>query len=94
MHSWILDSGASFLITPHHEWFSNYTRSRHGVVHLGDNYAYDIASIGTVQLQFQYGSIFTLQHVWHVAQVKKSLISTGQLDDDGFQTTFGNQNYL
>ena len=43
-----------------------------------------------MQLQFPHGSAFTLQQVWHVPHLKKSLISTGQLDDDGFHTTFGN----
>ena len=90
MHTWILDSGASFHVMPHREWFSDYIGGRHGVVHLGDNYACEIAAIGTVQLQFQHGSALTLQHVRHVPQLKKSLISTGQLDDDGFHTTFAN----
>ena len=39
-------------------------------------------------MQFQYGSVFILQHVQHVTQLKQSLISTGKLDDDGFPTTF------
>ncbi|KAH7439563.1 hypothetical protein KP509_04G067200 [Ceratopteris richardii] len=60
MHTWILDSGASFHVTPHRELFSDYTEGRHGVVHLGDNYACDIAGIDTLQLKFQHGSVFAL----------------------------------
>ena len=50
-HPWILDSSA-FNITPHREWFSDYTRGRHGVIHLGDNYATGIARIDIRQLRF------------------------------------------
>ena len=35
------------------------------------------------------GSRFMLKNVRHVPQIKKNLISTGLLDDDGFHTTFG-----
>ena len=37
MHIWILDSGASFHVMPHREWFSDYIGGRHGVVHHGVN---------------------------------------------------------
>mgnify|MGYP000267600644 CR=1 FL=1 len=53
-----LNSGAYFHVTPHCVWFSNYARGQHVVVHLGDNYAYDIVGIVIVQLEFQYGFVF------------------------------------
>lgn len=34
---WILDSGASFHVTPHRSWFSTYDSSRRGSVHLGND---------------------------------------------------------
>ena len=61
---------------------------QHGVIHLWDNYACDIVGIRPVNLQFQYDSVFTLQLVHHIPQLEKSF-STGQLDDDGFLTIFG-----
>ena len=30
LHDWILDSGASFHVTPHREWFTNYDAKRTG----------------------------------------------------------------
>ena len=39
---WILDSGASFHVTPHKSWFSTYDSNRCGFVHLGNYYVYDI----------------------------------------------------
>ena len=62
------------------------------VVHLGDRYACNIGGIGILQLQFQFGYVFMLEHVPHVPQLKKSLINTGQLDDDGFHINFGDGN--
>ena len=38
---WILNSGASFHVTPHRSWFSTYDSSRHGSIHLGNNYVCD-----------------------------------------------------
>ncbi|MCO5569108.1 hypothetical protein L7F22_022815 [Adiantum nelumboides] len=89
---WIVDSGASFHVTPHKEWFSSY-ECRHGMVHLGNNYACDIIGAGDIKLSLPNGSIFTFTNVRHVPKLTKSLISTGQLDDAGYHTTFGNQSW-
>ena len=35
--SWLIDSGASFHMTPHGEWFSEYEKYDGGDVFLGDN---------------------------------------------------------
>ena len=45
---WILDSGASFHVTPHKEWFTTYDASRKGRVHLGNDYACEIVEVGDV----------------------------------------------
>lgn len=89
MKSWIIDSGASFHVTPYRECFAKYCGGRQGVVYLGNNYACEIAGVGDVLLMLSDGSRFMLKNVRHVPQIKKNLISTGLLDDDGFHTTFG-----
>ena len=53
LHDWILDSGASFHVTPHREWFTNYDAKRTGRVHLGNDYACEIMGVGDVQIKFQ-----------------------------------------
>ena len=93
MHDWILDSGASFHVTPHKEWFSTYDASRKGKVRLGNDYACEIIGVGDVQLKFQSGSTFTLKNVRHVPKLTKSLISAGQLDDGGYSTIFGDSSW-
>ena len=60
MHDWILDSGASFHVTPHREWFTNYDASRTGRVRLGNYYACEIEGVGDVQLKFQQGSTYDM----------------------------------
>ena len=57
---WILDSGASFHVTPHRDWFSTYDSGMHGCVHLGNNYACDILGAGDIKVSFANGSSFTL----------------------------------
>ena len=33
-HTWLLDSGATFHVTPNFEWFSNYEAETSGIVRL------------------------------------------------------------
>ena len=63
---WIIDSGASFHVTPHRGWFFAYYDSRKGFVRLDNNQSCEIVDIGDVQLWFQNGSSFLLKNVRHV----------------------------
>jgi hypothetical protein len=63
---WILDSGASFHYTPHHEMMQNYVAGDHDVVYLADGQPMDIVGIGDVQIKTMNGSIWNLQNVRHV----------------------------
>ena len=87
--NWILDSGASFHVTPHRDWSSTYDSGMHGYAHLGSNCACDILGVGDIKFSFANGSSFTVKNVCHVPKLTKSLISAGQLDDSGYQTIFG-----
>ncbi|MCO5574995.1 hypothetical protein L7F22_028792 [Adiantum nelumboides] len=72
----IVDSGESFHVTPHKEWFSSY-EGRHRIVHLGNSYACDIIGAGDIKMSLPNGSQFTLTNVRHVPKLTKSLILTG-----------------
>jgi len=85
---WILDSGASFHCTPHHEMMQNYVAGDHGVVYLADGQPMDIVGIGDVQIKTLNGSTWNLKNVRHVPGLKKKLISVGQLDDNGHSILF------
>ena len=77
LHDSILDSGASFHVTPPREWFTNSDAKRTGRVHLGNDYSCEIMGVGDVQLKFQHGPTFILKNVRHVPKLTKSLISSG-----------------
>ena len=55
--NWILDSGASFHVTPHREWFSSYAPIQ-GIVKLGDSYELEVIGIGDVKIQMHHGTTF------------------------------------
>ena len=59
--NWIIDSGTSFHVTPHREWFVSYDASRKGCVRLGNDYACDIVGVGDVHLKFTNGSFVCAQ---------------------------------
>ena len=92
-HTWLLDSGASFHVTPHREWFTRYEAKSLGTVRLGDSHQCDVIGIGDVMVQFSDGSQFTIQNVRHVLELTRSLMSVGQLDNIGFKVIFASQSF-
>ncbi|KAK0591188.1 hypothetical protein LWI29_036674 [Acer saccharum] len=85
--SWVLDSGASFHATPHWELFENYVSRNLGKVYLGDNQACNITGKRNVNIQLK-GSVWKLNNVRHISDLRKNLISIGQLASKGYVTTF------
>ncbi|WP_255573309.1 hypothetical protein, partial [Enterobacter cloacae complex sp. 4DZ3-17B2] len=82
-NSWIVDSGASFHATPHKQHFQDYTKGNFGYVYLGDNEPCEIVGKGTVCVKTLHGNEWKLKDVRHVPSLRKKMISTGQLDDEG-----------
>ena len=88
LDSWVLDSGASFHTTPHQNILRNYVTGDYGVVYLADGEPLKIIGIGDVEIKLSNGSIWKLQQVRHVPELKKNLISVGQLDESGHSINF------
>ena len=82
--TWVIDSGASFHITPSRECFSTYTIGDHGYVKMGDNGECKISVIGSVCMTTSTGCRLILRDVRHVADIKLNLISTGSLGDESY----------
>nr|KYP42748.1 Retrovirus-related Pol polyprotein from transposon TNT 1-94 [Cajanus cajan] len=78
---WILDSGATWHMTPNRDWFCTYESISGGSVFMGNDHALEIAGVGTIKLKMYDGTIRTIQGVRHVKGLKKNLLSIGQLDD-------------
>jgi hypothetical protein len=83
LDSWVLDSGASFHTTAIREILENYVSGDFGKVYLADGKALDVVGIGNVKIRIHADSVWKLQKVRHVPELKKNLISVGQLDDEG-----------
>jgi hypothetical protein len=86
---WLIDSGASYHMTPHREWFSEYEKYDGGDVFLGDDSTTKILGRGRVKLLLKYGRIRTLPGVLHIPKLARSLISVSKMDDAGVDTVFG-----
>ena len=88
IESWILDSGASFHATPCQEIMENYVSGDFGKVHLADDETLKIVGKGDIRLKLPNETTWKLQGVRHVPGLRRNLISVGQLDGEGYCTTF------
>ena len=88
IESWILDSGASFHATPCQEIMENYVSGDFGKVHLADDETLKIVGKGDIRLKLPNQTTCKLQGVRHVPGLRRNLISVGQLDGEGYCTTF------
>ena len=88
IESWILDSGASFHATPCQEIMENYVSGDFGKVHLADDETLKIVGKGDIILKLPNQTTWKLQGVRHVPGLRRNLISVGQLDGEGYCTTF------
>eukprot|EP00253_Pinus_taeda_P026572 PITA_26572 len=84
----VLDSGASFHATPEKKYFHDSVQGDFGQVRLGDDKPCKIVGMGKVLVKKQDGNQWLLKKVRHVPDLKKNLISTGQLGGEGCVTTF------
>ncbi|RVW83124.1 Retrovirus-related Pol polyprotein from transposon TNT 1-94 [Vitis vinifera] len=88
LDDWVLDSGASFHTTPHREIIQNYVASDFGKVYLADGSALDDVGLGDIWISLPNGSVWLLEKVRHILDLRRNLISVGQLDDEGHAILF------
>ena len=82
-NEWILDSGASFHMTPNRQFFSSYQK-REGKVRLGDNRVIAVVGGGEVRVRLDDGTERIFQ-AWHVPELGRNLISLSALDNQGYK---------
>ena len=80
-------SGASFHITSQYDIFKSYVKSELGKVYLGDEPC-NIVGKGDVMVSLSNGLTLELRNIKHVPNLKRNLISVGQLTDGGMKITF------
>ncbi|KAG6432970.1 hypothetical protein SASPL_104566 [Salvia splendens] len=86
---WIVDSGASYHITPYRDMFASYTGGSFGKVRMANHGVTEVAGIGDIHLLTNTGCKLVLRDVRHVPDIRLNIISTGKLDDDGYINHFG-----
>jgi hypothetical protein len=86
---WLIESGASYHMTPHREWFSEYEKYDCGDVFLGDDSTTKILGRGRVKLLLKDGRIRTLPGLMHIPKLARSLISISKMEYAGVDTIFG-----
>ena len=82
--TWVVDSGASYHLTPNRKCFSSYKAGDHNVVKMGNEGTCRIVGIGDMCLTTSIGCKLLLKDVRHVPEVHLSLLSADQLDDEGY----------
>ena len=85
--AWVVDLGASFHATPDREHFHDYVQGDFGQFQLGDDKPYKIIGMGTLFIKQHNGNQWLLKEVRHVPDLKKNLISIGQLGGEACVTT-------
>jgi hypothetical protein len=89
----LVDSGASFHMTPHREWFCEYERYDGGYVFVGDDSTNIIIGQGKFKLRLIDGRIITLPGVLHIPGLAKIFIFVRKMDDAGVKTIFEKETY-
>ena len=92
--TWLLDSSATFHVTPNIEWFSNYSAEASGTVRLGNRQECTIAGIKEVPIQIPNGNTITVRQVRHVPALKRSLVSIDMLVEDGYKKTLSESSWM
>ncbi|KAL8162057.1 hypothetical protein V2J09_013546 [Rumex salicifolius] len=87
-----IDFGASFHATSKKENFDSYVSGNHGYVYLGDDQPCKVVGKGTINIKLN-GSAWKLRDVRHIPDLRKNLISVGQLADGGYTTIFHGDNW-
>ena len=88
LDDWVLNLGASFHTTSHREIIQNYVVDDFGKVYLADGTALDVMGMGDICILFPNESVWLLEKVLHIPDLRRNLISIGQLDDEGHAILF------
>ena len=88
---WVIDSTASYHVTPKRELFTSYKVGNFGRVKMSNESLADIVGIGDICLQTDVGCTLTLKNVRHVPDMRPNLLSTHAFNDAGYKIYFSNE---
>ena len=81
--NWILDTGYTYHLCPHKEWFFMFEEVDGGVFYMGSGDVSYITEMDPIQLRNHDGSIRVLTNVRYVSKMKKNPISFRGLESKG-----------
>ncbi|KAL4585413.1 hypothetical protein LXL04_010033 [Taraxacum kok-saghyz] len=84
--SWVMDSGASFHAMDNGETMVNLKEGDFGKVRLANDEMLQVTGMGDIDMATSLGTTWSLKNVRVIPELKKKLISVGQLDKQGFMT--------
>ena len=84
----MIDSGASFHATPRRDFFTSYKSGDYGTVKMGNSGVSKIVGVGDICVKTDVGCTLVLRDVRHIPDLRLNLMSTGRLDDDGYESRF------
>ncbi|KAI3791341.1 hypothetical protein L2E82_05105 [Cichorium intybus] len=87
--SWVMDSGASFHAMDNRETMVNLKEGDFGKVRLANNEMLQVMGMRDIDLVTSLGTTWNLKNVRVIPELKKKLISVGQLDKQGLEVRFG-----
>ncbi|KAG6399844.1 hypothetical protein SASPL_141329 [Salvia splendens] len=80
---WILDSGASYHLCPHMEYFTTYEQMDGDNITMANSVVCKVLVIGSIKIRTHDVVFYTLSDVRHVQQMTKNLISLSTFDSKG-----------
>ncbi|KAG6430432.1 hypothetical protein SASPL_108499 [Salvia splendens] len=80
----IFESGASYHLCPHMEYFTTYEQIDRGNITMANSVVCKVVDIGFIRIRTHNGVFCTLNVVRHVPQMTKNLISLSTFDNKGF----------
>ncbi|WVZ20583.1 hypothetical protein V8G54_007905, partial [Vigna mungo] len=86
---WYVNSGCSNHMTYNKSWLTNLDESKKSKVRVADNSTLKVEGIGNVRIKSRNGMHATLENVLLVPEMKCSLISVGQLNENGYTVIMG-----
>jgi hypothetical protein len=86
--AWMVESCASFYMTPHREWFCKYERYDGDDVFLGDEPTTKIIGNGKFNLNLMDVRIRKLYGILHISGLVKHLIYVSKIDDASVKIVF------
>ncbi|KAA0059159.1 Retrovirus-related Pol polyprotein from transposon TNT 1-94 [Cucumis melo var. makuwa] len=89
-NAWIMDFGCTYHITPNRDFLINFQKSDGGKVLLGDNGTYEVKGSDSVLIATHDGMSRMLTNVRYVPELKRNLISLGELNRSGYTIKFEN----